>query len=125
MIKFVSSWRQVCGFLRVPRFPPPIKLTTTISLKYCVKHHTPPCIVVFVGASYVCASLFRKPISSYGTASQSSTYHSTYHWFGDPLAADLAITGGPTHDFDSESCATTNALPLLPTCRKSLTHIIT
>ena len=22
--------RQVCGFLRVPRFPPPIKLTATI-----------------------------------------------------------------------------------------------
>jgi hypothetical protein len=49
-------------------------------------------IVVFVGASYVFASLFRKPI--YGTASQSSTYH----WFGDPLTTDLAITGEPTHD---------------------------
>jgi hypothetical protein len=30
VIKFVSDWRQVCGFLWVLRFPPPIKLTTTI-----------------------------------------------------------------------------------------------
>ena len=30
MIKFVSNLRQVGGFLRVLRFPPPIKLTTTI-----------------------------------------------------------------------------------------------
>jgi hypothetical protein len=29
MIKFVSDWRQVGGFLRVLRFPPPIKLTAT------------------------------------------------------------------------------------------------
>jgi hypothetical protein len=28
VIKFVSDLRQVCGFLRVLRFPPPIKLTT-------------------------------------------------------------------------------------------------
>ena len=30
VIKFVSDLRQVSGFLRIPRFPPPIKLTTTI-----------------------------------------------------------------------------------------------
>jgi hypothetical protein len=30
VIKFVSDMRQVCGFLQVPRFPPPIKLTATI-----------------------------------------------------------------------------------------------
>ena len=30
-----SDLRQVGGFLRVLRFPPPIKLTATISLKYC------------------------------------------------------------------------------------------
>jgi len=30
VIKFVSDLRQVSGFLRVLRFPPPIKLTTTI-----------------------------------------------------------------------------------------------
>jgi hypothetical protein len=30
MIKFVSDLRQVCGFLRVLLYPPPIKLTTTI-----------------------------------------------------------------------------------------------
>ena len=30
VIKFVSDLRQVIGFLRVLRFPPPIKLTTTI-----------------------------------------------------------------------------------------------
>ena len=30
VIKFVSDLWQVCGFLRVLRFPPPIKLTTAI-----------------------------------------------------------------------------------------------
>jgi hypothetical protein len=30
VLKFVSDLRQVGGFLRVLRFPPPIKLTTTI-----------------------------------------------------------------------------------------------
>jgi len=30
VITFVSDLRQVGGFLRVLRFPPPIKLTTTI-----------------------------------------------------------------------------------------------
>ena len=30
VIKFVSDLRQVGGFLRVLRFPPSIKLTTTI-----------------------------------------------------------------------------------------------
>jgi hypothetical protein len=30
VIKFVSNLRQVSGFLRVLRFPPPIKLTTMI-----------------------------------------------------------------------------------------------
>ena len=34
-IKFVSDMRKVGGFLRVLRFPPPIKLTATIYLKYC------------------------------------------------------------------------------------------
>jgi len=35
VIKFVSDLRQASGFLRVFRFSPPIKLTTTIYLKYC------------------------------------------------------------------------------------------
>jgi hypothetical protein len=30
VINFVSDLQQVCGFLRVLRFPPPIKLTATI-----------------------------------------------------------------------------------------------
>jgi hypothetical protein len=30
VIKFVSELRQVGGFLRIVRFPPPIKLTATI-----------------------------------------------------------------------------------------------
>jgi len=30
VIKFVSDLRQVGGFLRVIRFPPPIRLTATI-----------------------------------------------------------------------------------------------
>jgi len=30
VIKFVSDLRQVVGFLRILRFPPPIKLTATI-----------------------------------------------------------------------------------------------
>jgi hypothetical protein len=34
VIKFVSDLRQVSGFLRVLWFPPPIKLTATIQLKY-------------------------------------------------------------------------------------------
>ena len=29
VIKFVTDLRQVCGFLMVLRFPPPIKLTAT------------------------------------------------------------------------------------------------
>jgi hypothetical protein len=39
VIKFVSDLRQVSGFPRVLRFPPPIKLTAMISLKYCWKWH--------------------------------------------------------------------------------------
>ena len=34
VIKFVSDLRQVCGFLQVVLFPPPIKLTATKYLKY-------------------------------------------------------------------------------------------
>jgi hypothetical protein len=34
VIKFVSNLRQIGGVLRVPLFPPPIKLTATIYLKY-------------------------------------------------------------------------------------------
>ena len=30
-----SDLRHVGGFLRILRFPPPIKLTCTIELKYC------------------------------------------------------------------------------------------
>ena len=37
VIKFVSDLRQVGCFLRVLRFPPPIKLTATIYLKYCLQ----------------------------------------------------------------------------------------
>jgi hypothetical protein len=33
-IKFVNDLRQFGGFIRVLRFSPPIKLTTTIQLKY-------------------------------------------------------------------------------------------
>jgi len=44
VIKFVSDLRQVDGFLRVLRFPPPIKLTATILwnvVESDVKHHKP------------------------------------------------------------------------------------
>ena len=34
VVKLVSDLRQVGGFLQELRFPPPIKLTTTIYLKY-------------------------------------------------------------------------------------------
>jgi len=37
MWKFVSDLRQVGGFLRFLWFPPPIKLTAMIKLKYCWK----------------------------------------------------------------------------------------
>jgi hypothetical protein len=33
------------------------------------------------------------------------------YWLGDPLTAELDITGGPTHEFYSRLCATTNASP--------------
>jgi len=39
MMKFASNMRQVGGFLRVLRFPPPIKLTATIYLIVCWKWH--------------------------------------------------------------------------------------
>ena len=39
VMKFVSDWHQIGGFLRVLRFRPPIKLTATISMKYCCKWH--------------------------------------------------------------------------------------
>ena len=35
VLKFVSDLRKVGSFLWVLRFPPPIKLTTKIYLKYC------------------------------------------------------------------------------------------
>ena len=35
VIKVVSDFRKVGGFSRVLRFPPPLKLTTTILLKHC------------------------------------------------------------------------------------------
>jgi hypothetical protein len=44
VIKLVSYLRQVDGFLRVLRFPPPIKLTTTIYLNIVEigsKNHKP------------------------------------------------------------------------------------
>ena len=44
VIKFVSDLRQVGSFLRVLRFPPPIKLTITIKLNMVesgIKHHKP------------------------------------------------------------------------------------
>jgi hypothetical protein len=37
VIKFVRDLRQVSNFLRVLRFPQPIKSTATIQLKYCWK----------------------------------------------------------------------------------------
>jgi hypothetical protein len=42
VIKFVSDLWQVCGFLWVLRFLPPIKLTTTYNLNIVesgIKHH--------------------------------------------------------------------------------------
>jgi hypothetical protein len=42
VIKFVSDLRQVGGFLRVLLFPPPIKLTATMQVKYyCKWRYTP------------------------------------------------------------------------------------
>ena len=35
VIKFISDLRHVGGFLLVLQFPPPIKLTAMILLKYC------------------------------------------------------------------------------------------
>ena len=44
VIKFGSDLRQIGGYLRVLRFPPPIKLTATILQNFVeigVKHHKP------------------------------------------------------------------------------------
>ena len=35
VVKFIGEFRQVGGFLQVLRFRLPMKLTTTIYLKYC------------------------------------------------------------------------------------------
>jgi hypothetical protein len=49
VVEFVSDLRQVSGFLLVLRFPPPIKLTTTIYnwniVESGVKHHKPNLIM--------------------------------------------------------------------------------
>jgi len=37
VMKIVSDLRQVGSFLRILRFPSPIKLIATIQLKYCWK----------------------------------------------------------------------------------------
>ena len=42
-------------------------------------------------------------LSHDGTPSQSTTFV----WTSGPLGADLAVTGEPTNDFNSKSCATT------------------
>ena len=53
VIKVVNDLRQVCGFLRILRFPPPIKLTAMISQQYCWKwrltpgNQTKPCYTYF------------------------------------------------------------------------------
>jgi hypothetical protein len=39
MIKFVCDLRQISGFIQVLQFPPPIKLTAMIQLKYYWKWH--------------------------------------------------------------------------------------
>jgi hypothetical protein len=41
VIKFVSDLRQVSCFLRVLRFPPPIRQIATIYLKYCTVSSDP------------------------------------------------------------------------------------
>jgi hypothetical protein len=45
VIKFVSDLRQVGGFLRILRFPPPIKLTTTIFFCFYL-YSTYTCVLV-------------------------------------------------------------------------------
>jgi hypothetical protein len=49
--------------------------------------------------------LYLENLSSNGTASQSSTSLLVRR----PTDAELAITGGPTHEFYRRLCATTNA----------------
>ena len=57
VIKFVSDLRQVGGFLRILRFPPPIKLTphnlTEKLLKSYVKHHKPNPIIMYISDSRI------------------------------------------------------------------------
>jgi hypothetical protein len=49
VMKFLSDLQQVGGFLRVLRFPPPIKLTPQYNwniVENCVKHHKPPQTII-------------------------------------------------------------------------------
>ena len=48
VIKLLSEMRQVNGFLRVFRFPPPIKLTAKILLKVAINTITHPTPDLFV-----------------------------------------------------------------------------
>ena len=62
VIKFVSDLWQVCGFLWVLRFPPPIKLTDTIYCNWNIvesginKHHNPnpQSNLWFLESSFLC-----------------------------------------------------------------------
>ena len=58
-------------------------------------------LTVFVVCSLPCVLFFAEDISPNGTASQSSNYRTRY--------AYLAITGGPSHDFNAGSCSATNS----------------
>jgi len=53
VIKFVSGWRQVGSFLRVIRFPPPIKL------KYCWKWRQTPSNKHIINIIHVIVSMSR------------------------------------------------------------------
>ena len=41
VVKYLSNLRQVGGFLRVLRYPPPIKLTAINIVESSAKHHEP------------------------------------------------------------------------------------
>ena len=51
VIKFVSDLRQVCGFLQLLQFPPPIKLTATM-LKVALSTITPRFVQMKVPGSF-------------------------------------------------------------------------
>ena len=89
VIKFVSDLRQVGGFFRVLRFPPPIKLTVYNwnIVKSGVKYHKPklgrlksqaPSFVIYFLVDYTCCYCIYKCIQCHQSNWKGERYTSFY-----------------------------------------------